>query len=229
MQMKVKVLFILVLFISNYLFSLTFKELVKKLEEKDNEIKKLKADYVQLIHFLDLNETYVLNARFLYVYPEKLRVDIESPFQQIIIVDSKKLVARDISNDIIYYADTEKYFKEQQNYFPFIFSKTKKYKLSDFVKKANLKLVKEEEKFYVLSSRYVGGKSYSGDKKGLEKNETRLMLWICKETLFPKKVNMISEKYVIETEFNNYEIEFDVNENLFEIEKTSNTKIIEIK
>ncbi|MFN3551125.1 MAG: LolA family protein [Endomicrobiia bacterium] len=227
---KVIKIFLLILFVFNsWLFSLTFKELIKKLEDNDNKIKKLKAEYVQLIHFLDLNETYVLKAKFIYEYPEKLRIDIQSPFKQIIVVNDKKLFAKDVLNDVIYYTDTEKYFEKQKNYFPLIFSKTRRYNLADFVKKTGLRFIKEENKYYVLSSRYLKGKKYTGDEKGFKKDEVRLMLWLDKEKLLPEKVNMVSEKYVIETEFSNYETEFEITDALFEIEKTSNTKIIEIK
>ncbi len=229
MQRLIKIFLFMFFVFNNFLFSLTFKELIKKLEDKDKEIIKLKANYMQLIHFLDLNETYILKANFIYEYPEKLRIDIKYPFEQIIVVNNKKLLAKDVLNDVIYYTDAEKYFEKQQNYFPLIFSKTRKYMLADFVKKTGLKFIKEEEKYYVLSSRYKKDKKYTGYEKELQKDEIRLMLWLNKENFLPEKVNMVSEKYVIETEFNNYETEFDIANELFEIEKTSNTKIIEIK
>jgi len=226
MKNKIMLILISMLIIIDSLYCLSFQELVKKLEEKDEKISKLKADYIQLINFLDLNETYIIKARFIYVSPKKLRIDIDEPFKQIIVVNDKSIYVKDVLNDTIYYSDSDKYFSKQKNYFPLIFSKNKKYKLSDLVKKTGLKFVNEEENFYVLSTRYAKGKTYKDKKEGLRPKETRFILWINKETLFPEKVNMISEKYVVETILKNYETEFEVDESLFEIEKSSNTKII---
>jgi len=224
---RLLILTFIVIIIDN-LHCITFQELIKKLEEKDEKILKLKAEYVQVINFLDLNETYVLKAKFIYISPDKLRVEIEEPFKQIIIVNDKSIYVKDVINDIVYYSDSDKYFSKQKNYFPLIFSKSKKYKLSDLVKKTGLKFVNEEDKFYVLSTRYAKGKTYKDKNVGLRPGETRFILWINKETLFPEKVNMISEKYVVETTLKNYETDFEVDENLFEIEKSSTTHMLKL-
>lgn len=110
-----------------------------------------------------------------------------------------------------------------------IFSKEKKYDLSNLIKRTGLKYVTEEEKYYVLSTRYAKGKVYKNKEVGLRESEMRVILWIDKETLFPVKVNMISAKYIIETEFKNFEVNFDINEDVFTIEKTTTTKIVELK
>lgn len=135
------------LIIIDSLYCISFQELIKKLEEKDEKISKLKADYIQLINFLDLNETYIIKARFIYVSPEKLRIDIDEPFKQIIVINDKSIYVKDVLNDTIYYSDSDKYFSKQKNYFPLIFSKNKKYKLSDLVKKTGLKFVNEKKIF----------------------------------------------------------------------------------
>ncbi|MCS7150896.1 MAG: hypothetical protein NZ928_00720 [Endomicrobia bacterium] len=231
MKRKLLINILVTISIFNLCFCIEYKELISKLEQQDEKITKLKAEYYQIINFVDLKEVYELKAKFVYRKPDKLKIYIEEPFKQIVLADSNKVLVNDIVNNTIYKFDTAKYFEKNYNYLPLIFSqkgKNKKYTISDFIKKTGLKFVKEEEKYYVLSTRYAKGKTYNDKKVGLRPGETRFILWINKTTLFPEKVNMISEKYVVETEFRNFETEFNDDE-MFDIIQSSNTKVIVVE
>ncbi len=215
------------------LFSIEYKELIDKLQQLDQQITKIKSEYTQLINFVDLNEVYELKAKFVFVKPDKLKVEVYEPIKQEIVADSEKIEVKDLINDVIYRFDPKKYFEKEYSYLPLLFSKpyssSKKYTIVDFIKKTGLKFVSEEKNYYVLSTRVAKGKVYTDKKIGLRPNETRFILWISKETLFPEKLSMISEKYIVETEFKNYETEFDVSPTEFELDKSTNTKIIDVK
>jgi outer membrane lipoprotein-sorting protein len=226
-------IFLAFLFVVNNLFSIEYKELIEKLAEVDQKIEKIKAEYTQLINFVDLNEVYELKAKFIFVKPDKLKVEVYEPVKQIIVADSKRIEVKDVNNDIIYKFDPKKYFEKEYQYLPLLFSKTysssKKYTIVDFIKKTGLKFVAEEKDYYVLSTRMAKGKVYTDKKIGLRPGETRVILWIKKDTLYPKKLSLISEKYIIETEFKNYETNFDITSTEFELEKTTNTKIVNVE
>jgi len=206
-----------------------FESLMKELEKKDATIAKIKADYKQTIIIVDLNQMYEIDSEFIFVFPDKLRIEITNPFKQSIVVNNRKLLIKNANENIIYVTNVEKYFSDNINIFPLIFSKDQKYNISELVKKTGLKFVNEEEEHYVLSTRYAKGKTYKDKKVGLREGETRFIMWIDKKTLFPKKVDMISEKYIIETELKNYSTDFETNEEFFDIKKSSETKIIELK
>lgn len=225
---KLVLLSIVILPICN-ISGIEYKELINKLKEQDEKITKLKAEYYQLINFVDLKEVYELKAKFIYQKPDKIKICVEEPVKQIILADKDKILVKDLLNNIIYKFDTRKYFEKNQNYLPLIFSpKDRKYTITDFIKKTGLKFVTEEDNYYVLSTRYAKGKTYSDKKIGLRPGEVRFILWIDKQTLFPKKVNMISEKYIVETEFKNFETEFDT-EGVFDIEQSADTKVIVVE
>ena len=225
-----KIKFFLIFIFFGKLLSIEYKELIEKLAQIDQQINKIKCEYTQLITFVDLNEVYELKAKFVFIKPDKLKVEVYDPVKQIIIADTKKIEVKDVTNDIIYRFDTKKYFEKEYSYLPLLFSKSsKKYSVVDFVKKTGLKFVAEEKDHYVLSTRIAKGKVYTDKKVGLRPSETRFILWIKKDTLFPEKLSMISEKYIIETEFKNYETDFEVSLSEFELEKSSNTKIIDVK
>lgn len=225
-----KFIFVTILvLLSTYIYGIEYKELIEKLKQQDENITKLRAEYYQLINFVDLKEVYELKARFVYQKPDNLKLYIDEPVKQVILVDKDKILVKDVVNNIIYKFNTQKYFEKHQNYLPLIFSrKNRKYTVTDFIKKTGLKFVTEEDEYYVLSTRYAKGKTYSDKKIGLRPGETRFILWIDKVTLFPKKVNMISEKYIVETEFKNFETDFDLDEK-FEIEQSTDTKIIVVE
>ncbi|MFQ3675671.1 MAG: outer-membrane lipoprotein carrier protein LolA [Endomicrobiia bacterium] len=215
--------------ICDTIYSKNFESLIKELEKKDATITKIKADYKQTINIVDLNQTYVIDSEFIFVFPDKLRIEITNPFKQSIVVNNKKLFIKNANEDIIYTTNVEKYFSNNINIFPLIFSKDQRYNLSELVKKTGLKFVTEEDNYYVLSTRYAKGKVYKDKKVGLREGETRFIMWIDKQTLFPKKVDMISEKYIIETELKNYSTDFEVEDEYFDIKKSSETKIVELK
>jgi outer membrane lipoprotein-sorting protein len=177
-------IFLAFLFVINNLFSIEYKELIEKLAEVDQKIEKIKAEYIQLINFVDLNEVYELKAKFIFVKPDKLKVEVYEPVKQIIVVDSKRIEVKDVNNDIIYKFDPKKYFEKEYKYLPLLFSKTysssKKYTIVDFIKKTGLKFVAEEKDYYVLSTRMAKGKVYTDKKIGLRPGETRVILWIKK-------------------------------------------------
>lgn len=225
-----KFIFVTILvLLSTYIYGIEYKELIEKLKQQDENITKLRAEYYQLINFVDLKEVYELKARFVYQKPDNLKLYIDEPVKQVILVDKDKILVKDVVNNIIYKFNTQKYFEKHQNYLPLIFSrKNRKYTVTDFIKKTGLKFVTEEDEYYVLSTRYAKGKTYSDKKIGLRPGETRFILWIDKVTLLPKKVNMISEKYIVETEFKNFETDFDLDEK-FEIEQSTDTKIIVVE
>ncbi len=216
----------------NNLFSIEYKELIDKLQQLDQQMTKLRSEYTQLINFVDLNETYELKAKFVFVKPDKIKVEVYEPIKQIVVANSNKIEVKDTINDIIYKFNPKKYFEKEYSYLPLLFSRSygsKNYTIVDFIKKTGLKFVTEEKNYYVLSTRYAQGKVYTDKKIGLRPGETRFILWINKETLFPEKLSMISEKYIVETEFKNYETEFDVSSTEFELEKSTNTKIVDVK
>jgi outer membrane lipoprotein-sorting protein len=226
-------IFLTFLFVVNNLFSIEYKELIKKLAEVDQKIEKIKSEYTQLINFVDLNEVYELKAKFIFVKPDKLKVEVYEPIKQIIVADSKRIEVKDVNNDIIYKFSTKKYFEKGYQYLPLLFSNiygsSKKYTIVDFIKKTGLKFVAEEKDYYVLSTRMAKGKVYTDKKIGLRPGETRVILWIKKDTLYPEKLSLISEKYIIETEFKNYETNFDITSTEFELEKTTSTKIVNVE
>ncbi len=210
-------------------FSIEYKELIEKIQQQEQKIEKIKSDYIQLVNLVELKEEYILKASFIYKRPNKIKVYVYEPFRQIIIADNQEIYVKDIDTDTIYKFSTRKYF-EGYNYLPSIFSnKSGNYSITDFIKKTGLKFVTEEKNYYVLSTRYAKGKVYTDKKIGLRPGETRFILWLNKETLFPEKVNMISEQYIIETQFTNFQTDFEISDNEFEIEKTTSTKIIEVK
>jgi len=226
-------IFLTFLFVVNNLFSIEYKELIEKLAEVDQKIEKIKSEYTQLINFVDLNEVYELKAKFIFVKPDKLKVEVYEPIKQIIVADSKRIEVKDVNNDIIYKFSTKKYFEKEYQYLPLLFSNiyssSKKYPIVDFIKKTGLKFVAEEKDYYVLSTRMAKGKVYTDKKIGLRPGETRVILWIKKDTLYPEKLSLISEKYIIETEFKNYETNFDITSTEFELEKTTSTKIVNVE
>jgi outer membrane lipoprotein-sorting protein len=226
-------IFLTFLFVVNNLFSIEYKELIEKLAEVDQKIEKIKSEYTQLINFVDLNEVYELKAKFIFVKPDKLKVEVYEPIKQIIVADSNRIEVKDVNNDIIYKFSTKKYFEKEYQYLPLLFSNiyssSKKYTIVDFIKKTGLKFVAEEKDCYVLSTRMAKGKVYTDKKIGLRPGETRVILWIKKDTLYPEKISLISEKYIIETEFKNYETNFDITSTEFELEKTTSTKIVNVE
>lgn len=209
-------------------YCIEYKDLLEKLKQQDEKIERLKVEYTQLINFINLQEVYELKADFLYVKPDKLKVNIYEPIKQTIVADSKQILVKDVTKNVVYKVDPKKFFEKEVSYLPLIFSK-KNYNVVDFVKKTGLKYVTEEENYYVLSTRYAKGKIYKDKKIGLRPGETRFILWIDKQTLFPVKVNMISEQYIIETEFKNYQTEFEIPNNEFELINSSYTQIINIE
>jgi outer membrane lipoprotein-sorting protein len=226
-------IFLTFLFVVNNLFSIEYKELIEKLAEVDQKIEKIKSEYTQLINFVDLNEVYELKAKFIFVKPDKLKVEVYEPIKQIIVADSNRIEVKDVNNDIIYKFGSKKYFEKEYQYLPLLFSNiyssSKKYTIVDFIKKTGLKFVAEEKDYYVLSTRMAKGKVYTDKKIGLRPGETRVILWIKKDTLYPEKLSLISEKYIIETEFKNYETNFDITFTEFELEKTTSTKIVNVE
>lgn len=229
--LKLKILLITIsLYFIQQLKAIDFNELINKIQQQDEKIQKIKAEYYQTINIIDLNETYFLKADFVFLKPDKLKVNVYEPIQQIIVADSKKICVKNINENTVYRFDTKKYFDKEYSYLPLIFSKKdKKYSISDFIKKTGLKFVTEEEKYYILSTRYAKGKVYADKKIGLRPGETRFIMWINKETMFPEKVSMLSEKYIIETEFKNYQTEFEISPTEFEIQTNENTKVIDVK
>ncbi len=214
----------------NFVLGIEYKELIEKIQQQDQNIKKIKAEYTQLVNLIELKEEYILKATFIYKKPNKLKVYVHEPFQQIIVADNDKIYVKDILTNTVYKFSVKKYFEKNYRYLPSIFSnKTGDYSISDFIKKVGLKFVTEEPNYYVLSTRYAKGKVYTDKKIGLRPGETRFILWLQKDTLFPEKVNMISEQYIIETQFNNFQTNFEISDEEFEIEKDTNTKFIEIK
>ncbi|MCX7956350.1 MAG: outer-membrane lipoprotein carrier protein LolA [Endomicrobia bacterium] len=206
------------------------KGLIERIYEKEKQINTIKADYTQTINFVDLKEIYEIKAGFLFVKPDKVRIDVIVPLRQTIVADSNSIKVKDNITNVIYDFNSKKYFEKNHNYLPLIFSnKNMKYTITDFIKKTGLKFVTEEDKYYVLSSRYFKGKMPTDKDKGLKPGETRFMLWVDKETLFPRKVSMVSEKYIVDTEFDNFEINFAADRIDFEIEKTTDTKIIKVE
>ncbi|MCS7231495.1 MAG: outer-membrane lipoprotein carrier protein LolA [Elusimicrobiota bacterium] len=222
--------FFLIFFLTlNFSFSIELKDLIEKIKQKESQINSIKANYSQIINFVDLNEVYEIKADFLYVRPDKVKIELYSPIRQIIVADSNVIYVKDILNDIIYKFNSKRYFEKEHNYLPLIFSKKNmKYTVVDFIKKTGLKLVAEEEKYYVLSTKY-SNKLHSKNRSTLLPKETKFVMWLDKDTLFPRKISMVSEKYIVETDLQNYEVNFEYLESEFEIEKSTNTKIIEIK
>ncbi len=213
----------------NFIHAIKFDTLISDLEKKDLSITKIKAQYRQFINIVDLEEIYTIESEFIYMFPDQLRLEIKEPFQQIIVVKGNNLYLKNKNENIIYSTLLDKYIKQNTNIFPLIFSKEQRYNLSEVVKKIGLKYVNEEEKYYVLSTRYAKGKVYKDKKVGLRPGEIRFIMWINKESLFPEKVSMISEKYIIDTELFGFETDFEVLEDMFVIKKNSETKIIELK
>lgn len=222
--------FFLIFFLTlNFSFSIELKDLIEKIKQKESQINSIKANYSQIINFVDLNEVYEIKADFLYVRPDKVKIELYSPIRQIIVADSNVIYVKDILNDIIYKFNSKRYFEKEHNYLPLIFSKKNmKYTVVDFIKKTGLKLVAEEEKHYVLSTKY-SNKLHSKNRSTLLPKETKFVMWLDKDTLFPRKISMVSEKYIVETDLQNYEVNFEYLESEFKIEKSTNTKIIEIK
>lgn len=211
-------------------FSIGYKELIEKIQQQDKKIEKIKANYTQLVNLVELKEEYILKATFIYKRPNKLKVYVYEPFQQIIVAYNNKIYVKDILSNTIYKFSVKKYFEKNYSYLPSIFSnKSGDYSITDFIEKVGLKFVTEEPNYYVLSTRYAKGKVYTDKKIGLRPGETRFILWLNKETLFPEKVNMISEQYIIETQFSNFQTDFEISDEEFEIEKDTNTKFVEIK
>lgn len=213
--------------LNSFLLCIEYKDLIEKLKQQDEKIEKLKVEYTQLINFLDLKEVYELKADFVFLKPDKIKVNIYEPFQQIIVVDKNKILIKDVNQNVVYKFNPKKFFEKEFNYLPLIFSK-RNYTVVDFIKKTGLKYVTENENCYVLSTRYAKGKVYTDKKIGLRPGEIRFLLWIDKQTLYPTKVSMISEKYIIETEFKNYQTEFEIKDTEFEILDSSTTQVIEI-
>ncbi|MEN3013384.1 MAG: outer-membrane lipoprotein carrier protein LolA [Endomicrobiia bacterium] len=212
-----------VIFLGNFLFSIEFKQLIEKIKQKENQIETIKMHYTQVINFVDLKETYEIKAKFLYARPDKIKIEISAPIKQIVVADSDMIYVKDLTNDIIYQFNSKKYFEKEHNYLPLIFSKKNmRYEVTEFLKKMGVKLIKEENKYYVLSTKFE-------KKNDNVTKQTRFVIWINKETLFPEKIYMTSPKYIIETEFSSYEVNFEYSLEDFEIEKTTNTKIVEIR
>ncbi len=203
------------------IYPLDFDKIVLELENKDKSITQLKADYTQTINFIDLREIVELEATFIYLRPDKLKIEIKKPFNQTIIVKNKDIWIKVHQTNVVYHTNLQKY--KNQNYFPLIFSKDKNYNISMLIKKIGFKFISETPQYYVLSTKKQSKKKSTSSPK-----ETRFIMWINKETLFPEKVSMYSEKYLVETEFKNYTTEFAVDEQEFELEKNAETKVIEL-
>ncbi|MCS7228216.1 MAG: hypothetical protein NZ839_04555, partial [Endomicrobia bacterium] len=80
-------------FVVNF-YGIEYKELLSKLQQQDEKIEKLKVKYRQIINFLDLKEVYELKAEFIYLKPDKLKVNVYEPFQQIIVADSSIILVK---------------------------------------------------------------------------------------------------------------------------------------
>lgn len=217
---KIKMfLSICVIFWYEYSFSIELKELIEKIKQKESEIENIKAKYTQIINFVELKEMYEIKASFLYMRPDNLKIEIFSPVRQCIIANSKNIYVKDLVNDVVYEFDTARYFEKEHNYLPLIFSrKNMKYTIVDFMKKVGIKFVVEEENYYVLSN-----------TTGKKKQNMRFVMWLEKDTLLPRKITMFSEKYIVETELSDYEINKEYSLSEFEIEKSTQTKVIKIQ
>lgn len=90
MQKKIKFITLLSLIFS-FCYSINFEDLIVKLEEKDKSVKTLKAQYTQLINIVDTEETFVLESEFVFLFPDKLKLEVKSPFQQTIVISNSKL------------------------------------------------------------------------------------------------------------------------------------------
>lgn len=207
----------------NLSFTIELRELIEKIKQKESEIENIKVSYTQTINFVELKEVYEIKARFLYMRPDNLKIEILSPIKQTVVANSKNIYVKDLMNDIVYEFNSNKYFEKEHNYLPLIFSKKNmKYTVVDFVKKVGLRFVAEEQNYYVLSTKPLGS-----EKK--RPRETRFVMWIEKDTLLPKKITMVSEKYIVETQLFDYEINKEYSLSEFEIEKSTQTKVIKIQ
>jgi len=79
-----KIKFFLIFIFFGKLLSIEYKELIEKLAQIDQQINKIKCEYTQLITFVDLNEVYELKAKFVFIKPDKLKVEVYDPVKQII-------------------------------------------------------------------------------------------------------------------------------------------------
>ncbi len=84
-----KIKFFLIFIFFGKLLAIEYKELIEKLAQVDQQINKIRSEYTQLINFVDLNEVYELKAKFVFVKPDKLKVEVYDPVKQIIIADTK--------------------------------------------------------------------------------------------------------------------------------------------
>lgn len=223
MSMKKIKVFLSFLILIDLSFSIEFKELIEKIRQKEAEIENIKANYTQIMNFVDLKEVYEIKASFLYMRPDNLKIEIFSPVKQQLVANSRNIYVKDLINDVIYEFNTNKYFEKESSYLPLIFSKKNmKYTIVDFVKRVGLKFVVEEQNYYVLSTKYPS-------EKNKKSKDTRFVMWLQKDTLLPKKITMVSEKYIVETELSDYEINSECSLSEFEIEKSTQTKIIKIQ
>jgi len=205
------------------------KDLVAMLRAKDAAIVRLKADYRQLITFTDLDETYSIVASFVYVKPDRLRLDITAPMRQTIIVSSGVLWVDDFTSNTRYRADLKSFARKNPTMFPLIFSGSEKYDVADLVRRLGMKMVTEEPEFYVVSTRYARGKTYTDRTIGLRPGEVRFIMWIRKSTLFPARVHMISEKYIVETVLSNYVTEFEPDPSVFSLDGSTGPVVRELE
>jgi len=205
------------------------KDLTAMLRARDAEITRLKADYRQRITFTDLDETYSIVASFVYVKPDWLRLDITAPMRQTIVVSSGVLWVDDRGSNTRYRADLVSFTRRNASIFPLILSGSQRYDVADLIRKLGMKVVTEEPEFYVVSTRYARGRTYTDRRVGLRPGEVRFIMWIRKSTLFPERVHMISEKYIVETTLSNYVTEFDPDPSLFVVDVSTDAAVQELE
>ncbi|MFH1541046.1 MAG: outer membrane lipoprotein carrier protein LolA [Elusimicrobiota bacterium] len=197
-----------------YLFSATLDELLKKMEDADSKITDISFSFKQEILITITQEKSNITGKAIFKKPDLFRIEHLEPEKQIVISDGKEIFFyQQKFNQVT--IDDRNSFSDRGNFSKGIFNFSAT--ISTLKNNYNILLSKEDEtsKYFVL---LLTMKDQTQD--------TKIKLWISKETYLCKKTEMCSNTIVSTTILSNTKINKGIKDSLFRFKIPKGAQII---
>ncbi|OGS43237.1 MAG: hypothetical protein A2539_00105 [Elusimicrobia bacterium RIFOXYD2_FULL_34_15] len=214
--MKQKFIFlflILTVALNNFISAITIDEVLKKMEEADSKTTDFSFSLTQEVLVTITQEKSSISGTAIFKKPDLFKIEYNKPEKQIVICDGKKIFFYQKEFNQVMIEDW-KTLSEKGN-FPkgiYDFSST----ISDLGKKYNISLLKEEDKYYIISLIL----------KEKQPQDMAIKLWVSKEKNMVEKTEIRTDTVVSTVSISNIKINKGIKDSFFKFKIPKGANII---
>lgn len=190
----------------------SLKELLEKMNQKEQEIKNIKFEYTQHISFFITKETHTLTSSLIYEKPHNLLIEYIHPQKQTLLADKDSIkIYYPHTNQLLTltWNDLSSQFPIIPTFFPHSIN------IKDIQKRYKLEL-KDRENFYMLEMR----------AKQKKIKDYKIELHIDKSDFIPFKTIVTSKEFYSHIELKNWKINVELPPDTFKLKLSENVKEI---